>query len=113
MSEGGKGLEAEHDIGRRAQTRRIVDLRAQVRVGTENWRPIRVVDLSSTGFRLSWLPSCSTGCRVWLRIEGLEPLPATIRWKNNGGIGCEFMRPLSAAVLDHWSTRRPSDGATG
>uniref|UniRef100_UPI003C2C9995 PilZ domain-containing protein n=1 Tax=Altererythrobacter segetis TaxID=1104773 RepID=UPI003C2C9995 len=99
-------LETEDYIGRRAQTRRIVDLRAQVRCGSETWRPIRVVDLSSTGFRLSWLPSCSTDCRIWLRIEGLEPLPATIRWKNNGGVGCEFIRPLSAAVLDHLSRRQ-------
>lgn len=104
--------EQEERIGRRRQERRVVSLPCRVRSGTDPWRALRVLDLSQRGFRLCWIPSCSVGSRIWIRIGELEPLAATVRWKSNEGIGCEFIRPLGQAVLDHLSAAAPPSAGT-
>src|SRR5690606_6780672 len=85
---------------------RLVTLPCQVRDGNGPWRPCSVLDLSEEGIRLSWVPQFGVGRRIWVRIEGLEPMPAIIRWKDNKGIGCELSRQLSQYVVYHLARLR-------
>jgi hypothetical protein len=39
--------------------------------------------------------------KLSLRISGLAPLSARIRWREGDVLGSEFMTPLHAAVFDH------------
>ena len=93
-------------VGRRMHRRRSAGSPCEVRFESQPWKPSRILDLSREGFRLGWVPVCSIGDRIWVRIDGLQPLPATVRWKTNGGVGCEFSRPLCEADFDHFC-RRP------
>lgn len=58
-----------------------------------------MVDLSCEGFRLAWLPECTVGKDLWVRIPGIEARRATVRWRDDRGIGCQFANPLHAAVI--------------
>ena len=93
----------------RKEARSPVAFTCQLRVGSGPWRPASMVDLSCQGFRLAWLPDCSAGRQVWVRMPGLEARRATVRSCDQRGIGCEFDRPLHAAVIDFLSraTTRP------
>ena len=86
-----------------------VALTCRLRIGSGPWRLATMVDLSRTGFRIAWLPNGAVGRPLWVRIPGLEARPATIRWRDLGGVGCQFERPLGAAVADHLS-RQASRG---
>ena len=95
---------SEHCAGRlRHEVRSAVAFTCQLRLGNGPWRPASMVDLSCRGFRLAWLPDCPIGRQLWVRIPGLEARPATIRWRDNRGVGCEFDRPLHEAVIDFLS----------
>ena len=93
----------------RKEPRSPVAFTCQLRIGHGAWRPASMVDLSCQGFRLSWLPECSTGRKVWVRMPGLEAKLATVRSCDHRGVGCEFDTPLHAAVIDFLSrtTVRP------
>ena len=87
----------------RREARSAVAFTCQLRVGNGPWRAASVVDLSREGFRLAWLPDCAAGKDLWVRIPGLEAKPATVRWRDNRGVGCRFERPLHQAVIDFLS----------
>ena len=89
------------DAASRRDPRLPVALICQLRVGSGPWRPATLVDLSQSGFRIAWLPGGEVGRQLWVRIPGLEAMPATIRWRDLGGVGCEFTRPLSQPVVGH------------
>jgi hypothetical protein len=89
----------------RRDHRASVALTCQLRVGSGPWRPASMVDLSCSGFRIAWLPNGGVGRPLWVRIPGLEARPATIRWRDLGGVGCQFERPLDSAVVDHLTRR--------
>lgn len=61
--------------------------------------PVRLLDLSRHGFRTEWPYRLEKGRRIWLKIPGLEAMPATVAWEANYTIGCKFDAPLHAAVL--------------
>ena len=96
-----------HAARLRRDPRASVATTCQVRIGSGPWRLASVADVSRSGFRLAWLPQCSVGRQLWVRFPGLEAMPATIRWRNHAGVGCEFDRTLHVAVIDHF-TRRAS-----
>ena len=89
----------------RRDPRSPVALTCQLRIGSGPWRPATLVDLSCSGFRIAWLPSGGVGRPLWVRIPGLEAKPATIRWRDLGGVGCQFDRPLSSEVVEHLSRK--------
>jgi hypothetical protein len=62
-----------------------------------------LMDLSRTGFRIAWSPRYKPGAKLWIRLTGLQPLSATIRWQGQSGIGCEFTSPLYEPVFDHFA----------
>ena len=73
----------------------------RIRIGSGPWRLASVVDISRSGFRIAWLPQCSVGRQIWIRFPGLEAMPASVQWRDLGGVGCQFIRPLHSSVLDH------------
>ena len=85
----------------RRDPRMNVGITCQVRIGSGPWRLASVVDLSRSGFRIAWLPQCSAGRRIWIRFPGLEAVPATVQWRDHGGVGCQFARPLHPSVIEH------------
>lgn len=95
----------------RKDTRLPVAFSCQLRIGNGPWRSAGMTDLSCQGFRLAWLPDCEPGRQLWVRIPGLEARTAIVRWRDNRGVGCEFLHPLHAAVIQFLSraTIRSSD----
>ena len=89
----------------RGDERLPVALTCQLRIGSGPGRPATMVDLSRFGFRIAWLPSGSVGSPLWVRIPRLEAMPATIRWRDLGGVGCRFERPLGVEVIEHLSRK--------
>ena len=87
----------------RREARAPVAFTCQLRIGKGTWRSATMVDLSSEGCRLAWLPGCAIGSDLWVRIPGIEARLATIRWRDDRGVGCQFARPLHAAVIDFLS----------
>ena len=83
----------------RRQARAPVAFTCQLRVGNGSWRMASMVDLSCEGFRLAWLPDCAVGRDLWVRIPGIEARQATVRWRDDRGVGCQFTRPLHEAVI--------------
>jgi len=87
----------------RREARSAVAFTCQLRVGAGPWRVASMVDLSCEGFRLAWLPDCAVGKTLWVRIPGIEARLATVRWRDDRGVGCQFDRPLHQAVIDFLS----------
>lgn len=94
----------------RRDPRLPVALTCQLRVGSGPWRPATVVDMSRWGFRIAWLPGSGVGNPLWVRIPGLEAMPASIRWRDLGGVGCRFERPLSEIVIEHLARKASPRG---
>jgi hypothetical protein len=88
----------------RKETRLPVAFSCQLRTGSGPWRSASMTDLSCQGFRLAWLPECEPGRQLWVRIPGLEARTAMVRWRDDRGVGCEFLHPLHAAVI-HFLSR--------
>ncbi|HYD23380.1 MAG TPA: PilZ domain-containing protein [Croceibacterium sp.] len=86
---------------RREDARAEVGIFADVRVGYGEWQKARLSDVSATGFRVAWLPRAAEGNAVAIRLPGLEPLKAIVRWKDGNAVGCQFERPLSVYVFEH------------
>lgn len=61
---------------------------------------VKIHDISTHGFRTEWPYKLRRGDRVWLRITGLEALPALVAWEQNYTIGCQFEAPLHPAVFE-------------
>ena len=95
---------SSHSLARlRREARSPVAFTCQLRVGNGAWRLASMIDLSCEGFRLAWLPDCTVGKDVWVRLPGIEARRATIRWRDDRGVGCMFASPLHAAVIDFLS----------
>ena len=60
---------------------------------------VQIMDLSTDGFRVSTHLELLPGTDVWLRLPGLEPCHARVKWSDGPYIGCAFERPLHSAVL--------------
>ena len=58
-------------------------------------------DLSTGGFKAQWRPLCALGTPIMVKIAGLSPLRAVLRWKDDDYIGCEFEARLYGPVVDH------------
>lgn len=61
---------------------------------------VRIMDLSTHGFRASTHLELAAGSDVWLKVAELEPLHAYVAWVEGHLVGCEFERPLHPAVFD-------------
>ncbi len=90
-------LDGERESGVRAK----LTLLCEVRQGTKPWTLVRLEDLSSTGFRITWLPNHMPDRPLRIRIPGIQILNANIRWSEGNTLGCSFENPLHIAVFEH------------
>lgn len=86
---------------RENKVRANVTLLCEVRQGTRPWKPVRLDDISPSGFRIAWLPGCHKDTPLRIRIPGMQVLTADIRWQKGDTMGCEFTSPLHIAVFEH------------
>jgi len=87
---------------RQAGERAGITLICEVRQGTTRpWLAARLEDLSPRGFRIAWMPQVSEGHPLRIRIPGMQPLTARVRWRKGKALGCEFSETLHPAVFDH------------
>ncbi|MGE0179469.1 MAG: PilZ domain-containing protein [Sphingomonas sp.] len=61
---------------------------------------VGILDLSTHGFRMDTHLNMPVGTAIWLRLPGLEAVPAKVAWVQGHCAGCAFERPLHPAVLD-------------
>ncbi len=98
---------APHDLSPPPDTERSGPERArlallcEVRQGVRPWKLARLIDLSTSGFRVAWLPEYDHEKALKIRIPGIEMLTARICWHQGRQIGCEFTAPLHVAVFEH------------
>ena len=69
---------------------------------------IKVVDISTTGYRMECLTYLSDNQVILLTMPGFEPLQARIVWQTEWMYGCEFARPLYIAIYEHIVRSHPS-----
>lgn len=60
---------------------------------------IKLHDVSSQGFRTDWPRKIVPGDPVWLKLPGMEVLPAKVAWELDLMIGCKFDVQLHASVF--------------
>ncbi len=60
---------------------------------------VKLHDVSSRGFRTDWPEKLLPGDKVWLKLPGVDELPATVAWELDLMIGCKFEVALRPAVF--------------
>ncbi len=81
--------------------RAALSILCEARQGMQPWQRVRLNDLSPRGFQVSWRMPVNPRQVLRLRIPGMTPLSAHIRWHDKKVLGCEFEAPLHVAVFDH------------
>lgn len=61
--------------------------------------PVKLFDMSATGFRAEWPYMLERDEMVWLKIDGLELLTAKVAWHQGFIVGCHFERKLHPAIF--------------
>ena len=89
----------ERLIGRRVEPRTRCEVVVGIKDGGAAWGQAMLCDISATGFRLTGLSFAPAGHSLWLRLDGMDPFPAKIRWKSDASAGCEFLYPLGGETL--------------
>ena len=69
---------------------------------------IKIVDISTTGFRMECLTYLSDNQVISMAMPGFETLQAKIIWQTEWMYGCQFARPLHPAVYEHIVRLHPS-----
>ena len=92
-------LGMQPDIHGRKAERTHVEMGAGLHQRGASGVTVRILDLSTHGFRASTHLDLQPGCDVWLKLPGLEPLHAKVAWASAHFVGCAFERPLHPAVL--------------
>lgn len=69
------------------------------RLGQFNYN-VRIFDLSPDGAKIEVVERPRIGETIMVKFDGLEVLPATVRWIDDFIVGIKFNRPLHPAVLD-------------
>ncbi len=88
-------------------SRAPVAFEAQLRVADLSKVKIRVVEISTHGFRAMTAARLNPGDSVYLHIPSLNALHAMVRWVENSAFGCEFLQPLYAPVAEHIARQYP------
>jgi hypothetical protein len=66
---------------------------------------VRVRDISPEGCKAELVERPEVGELVWVRFDGIEALPAEVRWTAGFVAGLRFERPIHAAVFDRLAAR--------
>jgi len=82
-----------------------VTVRANLRQRGASAVSVQILDLSTHGFRIDTHLTLEIGAQIWLRLPGLEAIPARVAWIEGHQAGCAFDRPLHPAVVAMIVTR--------
>lgn len=84
---------------RRAARHPVLVTRATIRGHGE--QPVTAIlnDLSTFGCRVATPAGHEPGERVWLRLSGGLPVPATVVWAADGVAGCRFDQPIERELV--------------
>lgn len=93
--------------GRRKACRSAVAFDAQLRLTDFSKVKIRVIDISTHGFRVMSRNRLRVSEMVYLHIPSLGALHAIVRWTNPDISGFEFVQPLYGPVADHIARQYP------
>lgn len=91
---------ADGSPSKRAARRLAIDMDASLRAVTAKPFKVKVLDLSTEGFRIESFVMLEAGTDLWLRLPGLEPRHATVMWVDGYEAGCAFKQPLHSAVVE-------------
>lgn len=91
----------EHSDNGRQCTRGDVAIIADIRVLSGGRNKVTVLDLSQTGFRMECMTDIPDDRTIFLTIPSFAQMEAKIAWRTEWLYGCEFARPLYAAIFDH------------
>src|SRR5688500_13634704 len=103
---------SEPQIGRRVAPRTQCNMVVEIKDGAGDWKPALLMDISSTGFRLTRIGRAPSGNSIWLRPSGMDPIPARVRWMADGAIGCSFLYPLDTTTEGRIRHLLAQEGAT-
>lgn len=97
----GAEKQIDHSNSTRGAERRHVVIAVKVRRPGETWFSSRIVNASTTGFRLQSFMRLQVGSELWVMLPGFEGRRARVLWTRAHEAGCAFERPLHPAILDH------------
>jgi hypothetical protein len=89
------------DINRRETPRKLVSIKATIRMHGTFKVMVSVEDLSETGFRCSCLHDMAIGTKVWLSLPSLSGFESRVIRRDCWMYGFLFDRPLHPAMFDH------------
>lgn len=89
---------------RRSGRRHDADLPAVLHRPNHFRSKVTMRDISMRGCRVE-ASNLRAGDRVWLYLEALEPVCASVAWASLAEAGLEFRLPLHPAVVTHVVTR--------
>ncbi len=84
----------------RNSVREDVDAEILLHQSGGNTHRATLVNISSTGFKMTSMSGLDPNKPVFIRLPGLPILAANIRWEGFSDFGCEFARPLEAHVME-------------
>lgn len=84
---------------RRAGRHTVVVSRATVRGHGQSASDALLLDLSIYGCRITSPHEHEAGERLWLRLDGGWPIPATVVWADGERLGCRFDQPIAGSML--------------
>ncbi len=87
-----------------------IESRITIREG-EDLHEVRALDISQGGVCIESHAPLPTGADVVVRIEGLPPEGAVVRWRNGDCYGLGFNRLLSVTSLAAWLREHRDGGA--
>jgi len=91
---------SDEQTGARGTDRKPVTLRAQLREIAGKPLAVDVLNLSREGFQIAHHRAFHIGTQIWMKLPGLESLPAKVKWSDGTKMGCQFATPLHEAVLE-------------
>lgn len=98
----------ESSADNRLSCRGAVAVEASIRAFGGAKHSVKVIDISTTGFRMecwSYIADCQ---KIFLTMPSFQQLEARIAWQTEWLYGCQFARPLYPAVYDHIVRTHPS-----
>ena len=84
--------------GRKAE-RRIVNIAAALREAGATTMAVKVLDISTGGYKVQTDAPLEEGSEVWLRLPGFEMKRGHVVWTKDNEAGCEFETELHPAEL--------------
>lgn len=93
---------SDRESDNRASGRREVGIEGRYRRGSGVPRDVWVTDISRTGCRFyDRFGNLKPGTVISIRLAGIGPIEAVVRWLDQHVNGVEFTQPLYDAVYDH------------